>query len=123
MTPPASLTGQRPFVPLGLQSRPAGERAPARRVRIPPVAAPGGAARSTVGWVAPGGPPAAPLRLAPLLDWAEGTDERGTWARTGARVWAAARLVMLAGALAVGGTLGLLLAAMRLYSWLRHSRP
>ena len=47
----------------------------------------------------------------------------GPWARAGARAWAAARLVMLAGALAVGGTLGLLLAAMRLYSWLRHSGP
>ena len=128
MTPPVGqdLTGPRPYLPLGLRSRhpglpPGTEPAQRARVRLP--AAHGGPAGAKGRPEPPADPSAAPARLVPLLDWAEVPRERGAWALAGARAWAAARLLMLAGALAVGGTLGLLLAAVRMYTWLRHSGP
>jgi hypothetical protein len=56
-----------------------------------------------------------------LLDWAEAPDELGAWARIAARAWAAAKLLILATTLALGGTLAFVLAAVRFYSWMRHS--
>lgn len=116
-----AVTAPAPFVPLGLRARPA--RAPEPHAGAPltiTARAPG--QRRNQRTVDPHlmvtrEPPRPPT----LLDWAGAPDERGAGYRIAARAWAAAKLLMLATTLALGGTLAFVLAAVRFYSWMRHS--